>query len=244
MRMSDTFGIPISTADVECWLFLHMFKAGGTAVTDPFHRYFGAEHHGLFNTRPDHPRNPVQMGENLQFASGHGLFGVHRYLARTCMYFTFLREPAKRLFSAFHNIREPSCSKHPWHETFSSMTFLEFLELREHPAWNQIDNYQVRELVGMAGGENFHFNMHNVDLERAKMNITNHFAFVGQADRIDEQVPELGKLMNITLEPTMRLNVTQNKPKRMTSKEKARVIELNTLDYSLISWLKEHRCEF
>ena len=143
-------------------IFLHMFKAGGTTVTSKIADNFGPEHHAIFNTNPNHPRHPLVMKDPL-LVTGHFLFGVHRYLNKPCKYITFLRDPVDRIVSAYFNIREPKCSGHSLHKLCTSVGLEEFVKQYRPETQIQVDNYQVRELVGLAGEESSSFEITEVD---------------------------------------------------------------------------------
>lgn len=221
-------------------IFLHMFKSGGTTVTACLHEHFGEQHHAIFNTSVTHPRHPLQMMGNARFVSGHGLYGIHKYLPTRCRYLTFLRDPVERIISAYYNIREPSCEAHPWHKMFNEQSLEELLDIREGATpWAQWDNYQVRELVGMSKTD--HFTMSKVDLERAKKNLDS-FVFVGLTEKIDQQLPGLFRQLDIPYKPSERLNVTQGKPNVIGETLRSKIRALNPLDYELIEWVKERKC--
>ena len=87
-------------------VFMHIFKTGGTSVTSQITgNYDVVNEHGIMNTSLISSRHPLKI-KNPRLITGHHTFGIHKYLQTDCVYFTFLRDPADRLLSAFYNLRE------------------------------------------------------------------------------------------------------------------------------------------
>ena len=106
-------------------VFMHIFKTGGTSVTSQITgNYDVVNEHGIMNTSLISSRHPLKI-KNPRLITGHHTFGIHKYLQTDCVYFTFLRDPADRLLSAFYNLREAKA--HILHKLCNSISFSEFV---------------------------------------------------------------------------------------------------------------------
>jgi hypothetical protein len=110
------------------------------------------------------------------YLSGHFPFGIHRRLARPCLYVTLLRDPVARLLSNFRF----GLSRNRWSHDTPVSTLIERGRL--------IDNIQTRQMAGIASRE---IPCTAKTLASAIDNIRSHYAVVGVTERFDETLKAL-----------------------------------------------------
>lgn len=219
-----------------------MFKAGGTSVTCKIADNYDTSEFAVMGTSLKNPRHPLCMN-NPKFIAGHFLFGIHRYLDQPFVYITFLRDPVDRLISVYYNIRESRCSGHPLHQLCTNLSFSEFVASSEPSVRIHVDNYQVRELTGLAMPDHADFWTCGEDLLRAQGNIQRFFGFIEFTENINTVLPALKKKFGWEKGPPedLLMNVTQGKPSKIHESVREDIRRRNQLDYQLIEWVKAHK---
>jgi hypothetical protein len=210
------------------WLFLHIPKTAGTTLRTVVEAQFG---HDTVLTYYNQPSR--QLLDNLPYLLrderrsfraliGHYPFGVHDGLPRPGRYITFMRDPARRVISDYHE----RCGRLPEEMSNGSgglMTLEEALE--RHPS--HYDNIQTRYLTGVWGRA-----LDESDLDNALANLDAHFEFAGTVERFDEGLAALGKTLGWTDLSYERQNVGP-KPPPPTSAAAERISALTTFDRAL-----------
>jgi hypothetical protein len=154
-------------------IFIHIPRTGGSTMRSIMDRHFiqtariGPE----FNNRQ---QDAVACRPNTRAWYGHHHFGLHEHIEEKCEYFTILREPEDRIFSAMRR---------------RGMTRAgDFFARYPHQS-----NMATRMLSGMDGDYDARpVEMHHLD--QAILNITDHFFAVGLFESLHRFIRNLGWL--------------------------------------------------
>ena len=170
-------------------LYLHVPKAGGTTLGEFIYSQCrsvedkdeGLIKNGVFftsdgffreNELPYTPQiKSLLQRKDLRAVIGHFAFGIHEFVEKPFHYITILRDPVKRVVSLYHYL-----------EQANKMTLEDFAN---SCPYREIDNDQTRRIAGVnpAAGE-----CTEMDLEKAKQNLRQHFTVVGTTERMDESL--------------------------------------------------------
>ena len=185
----DSSPKPAETAPV---LFVHIPKTAGTAlfaIAASIHgRIPGAIGPRLFhipldwNGRDDDPAAIAALrncaSNTLRYSSGHCSIRFRDHLPPETRLITMLRDPVKRVLSAYSNLRRDPGNG--YHRIASRWTLEEIMEARSLP---ELDNGQVRRLAGVQPDAGCTKRSH---LELAIRNVDEEFTAVGFTERFDE----------------------------------------------------------
>ena len=242
-------------------IFTHIPKTGGMSIFANMCRHFGVRIADMYNIsalRPD----PIELetllnNEQLCVYAGHFPYGLHQWLSRPAYYMAFVRHPIKRVFSLYHyslpyrDILRELCQQTgrsrqelftrgeavdfyqdftPWFE--SEATLSRFLSCTSP----ELENGMVRRFsgVGLRAAP-----CTREDLQLAKDNIAEHYAFVG----IQERFSESAALFRMTFRLNFREyhvnqgNTDKRKQHKLTIPLKRRIKELNQFDLELYDWI-------
>jgi|GEM_PF-6460441 len=196
------------------YVFIHIQKTAGTSVRVALQQQFSQSEVALIYpgvtpgmSIPELISLPIRQRQNIRLLVGHMHFGAGRFLANTCRYIAFLRNPISRLRS------------HYWHHRIAGSKFRQ--DGREVPlsqVLNEVyseefDNLQTRYIAGVSTDSVplGHVSLNEVEL--ALFNIREYFAFVGTVETIDADFPALlhaigknGRLETFNRTPSELLN--------------------------------------
>lgn len=180
-------------------IFLHNPRTGGTTLSTTIEQLFPA--HAVFpgtlavrltsrtiqilwgglKTSRQVVQTLASLSESdrqkIAYLHGHFQFGVHTMLPRPCTYVTVLRNPISRIMSLHHFLkRRPDMV---WYDQLQEADLRGFVDDMDACGCH---NGQVRRISGV-GPET---PLIADTLDRAKENLTEHFAIVGVTDRLNE----------------------------------------------------------
>ncbi|WP_058307181.1 sulfotransferase family 2 domain-containing protein [Gracilibacillus massiliensis] len=139
---------------------------------------------------------------------------MFKRLVNPVTFFTMLRDPVDRVLSTYYYIRAYEAD--PLHLPLQSITLREFVD---YISDDQIENirYEIGDLRSLrfrsvnlatrylSGGD-------PNALNKAKMNIKNHFSFVGITDMYSESLFLMKKRFNLHIQSVIVQNKTKNRP--------------------------------
>lgn len=223
-------------------IFLHIPKAAGTTLYRIIDKQY--EPKSIFTLDGFHPQESIAEFKTLPEASkreikliqGHMRFGIHEYLPQPFTYMTVLREPVERIISHYYFVRRT-----PRHYLYNEVTSKD-MSLKDYVGSGistELNNAQTRVLAGV---ESISFGQCSPEiLETAKKNIQQHFAVVGLADKFEETLLLLKRVLGWKTPFYIRQNVTKDRPpKENISEDTLKIIEkYNELDIELYKYVQE-----
>lgn len=168
--------------------FLHIEKAGGTAITSILRGVYGYRHCDLLysslNAR-ERAAEELELAKaiypRLQSVAGHGLYPEHLPSLR---FFTFLRNPALRMISHYQHYVEKKDLR---------LSFADWVNELE------MSNFQVRKLSP------------NESVDDAIRTIEKHFFFVGLVEDFERSMVSLCRILGISPVPSLTaIGITKN----------------------------------
>jgi len=203
-------------------IFIHIPKTAGTTLRSIIEDHFPANqlyflyignalHPGMeeFSALTDEEKRKIKL------FCGHFHFGYHRYLPQPCKYITVLRDPVERTVSLYHHLLQKEHARHD-----KSVVDIQRRINRENLTLEgfvvsgitlDTDNAQTRIL----SGESPEFGQcTRKTLEKAKLNLREHFAVFGLTERFDESVMLIHKVMGWPMPFYSKKNVSVRKKKR------------------------------
>lgn len=215
--------------------FCHMIKAAGTTLNYIFRNNYG---YNFVETQKE-PFTPkdleilLSINRNIKAIAGHHLKS-YTGLDSVCSdleYITFLREPIDRYISHYNHSRT---------RNYHQLTLEEWT--KKLPLQHAELNYQTKFIAG------------SDDLERAKKILANDFAFVGLAEKFDESLILMKKILNLQDFDSRYQRMNVNQKKLITKNEISHdfmeeLRELNKLDYELYRFIndelfEEQKCKY
>jgi len=187
---------------------------------------------------------PAERLARLRFVRGHVPFGIHDLFAAPAQYITLVRDPMERVVSSFYYLRQqPQVLIHRRLET---MTLDDYLESRL--GLDPYD-YQVRVLSGCPELDADWTEPRPLDLvevtrhhlDRAKVNIVEHFLLAAPTERFEAALILLRHLFGWSLPDLFFIpeNVTEGRPHRsaLSAWTTARIRAHNRFDREMHRWV-------
>jgi Sulfotransferase family len=127
-------------------IFLHLPKTAGSTVVHILEREYGRDavlplYDSIFGDEV--AELTADQAARTRVIAGHFYFGVHEHVPGRCRYFTFLRDPIRRIVSHYHFVRGQP--KHYLHDAATSMSIGSYVEFCGAAEPN---NDQTRLLAG------------------------------------------------------------------------------------------------
>jgi len=223
-------------------IFIHMPKAGGTTLHEIIEREYWYMRENTYTVQrfrhlPDFLSMPQEEKNKIKLLKGHIPYGLHEHLKGESVYFTMLRNPLNRIFSAYHYII--SKPKHDRYDFIKSkgINFSQFVELNVNP-W--IWNAQTKILAGETDlskecSENVY--------KRALYNVEKNFIAIGFLEFFDQSVLHFGRSLGWTKLPLYKKsNITihaKAKPTIVDDKTRNIIKRKNKFDEMLYKKLFE-----
>lgn len=235
-------------------LFMHIPKAGGSALSDWIYigfaseapredKFFGG---GVYyypsgyvdcvpSQSPAHMRR-IFCDPNLRAVVGHFRYGIHEYIPKPSAYVTVLREPIDRLVSLyyFHRLVQ---DKRGSLDGVALPTDMRLRDFARTPPYPEADNGQVRRLSGFAGEIGGCTRDH---LESAKRRLAD-FAVVGFSNRLPEVVNAISRAFKIPNDtPLFAKNENPQKPEMsgILASDIEQIAAANYLDVELYEFAR------
>lgn len=193
--MTSDRGGPCDTLTV---VFLHLPRtAGSTMLSILRHRY---SKQTTFFTTPHQPDFGLGIlyglsqpeRDRLCLIAGHMPYGIHDHFSHHVGYFTFVRDPVERSISDYYFVQNQPPT-HYLHRYANALSLPDYLEYRASIAR---DNVQTRLISGL--WDSVPFDPRNdALLEQAKQNLKKNFIMVGLAERFDESLVILKRLLDL-----------------------------------------------
>jgi hypothetical protein len=173
---------------VDCLIFLHITKTGGTTLYSVLDRQFprpSVYHMPVRQTDQmlaDLLAMPDEQRRGIRLIRGHIVFGVHRALPQACGYITMLRDPVDRIVSHYYYVL--ATPQHRNHELVTRRA-MSLADYATSGLTSDLDNGQTRVVSGI-GDEVPIGGCHREHVELAIEHIDQHFALAGVTERYDE----------------------------------------------------------
>ena len=162
--------------------------------------------------------------------AGHMPFGIHEKLGIMMQYFGFLRDPIERSISDYYFVKTEPPSHYLYHQA-RTLSIEKYLAYR---ASISRDNVQTRLVSGLWDTVPFEpVNAGMLDL--AKQNLQSHFILVGLAEKFDESLLVLQRILALPNVYYMRRNVTAARPRyeELSERDQNSLQYYNQLDLAL-----------
>lgn len=200
-------------------IFTHLGKTGGATLRRIVPRNFprsrvlslrnpSSAPNGFLSTIPidDFAGLPLADRERPRFIMAHMMFGLHGSVPRDTTYITLLRDPVSRVISGYKSAL--FSRGHRFHDTViaSKMDLADYV--RSGLAL-EMDNSQTRAIAADVATPYGECNQDMLD--RAKLNIEEHYAVVGIAERLDETLATFGHVFGWRRLHYVLANVSPNK---------------------------------
>jgi hypothetical protein len=175
----------------------------------------------------------------VQLLRGHFGYGIHTYLPRPCVYFTFLRNPLARTVSYYHFVRHTPA--HYCHDLVVSrgLNVQQFVESGQDPL---VDNAQTRLLAGLETGQELPVGgcTRNL-LERARHNLRENIAVTGIVEEFDAALLIMKRTFGWRSVYYAEQNVTPTaaRPPELSPSARAAIEQVNELDVELYADARE-----
>jgi len=236
----------INALERRTLIYIHVPKAAGTTFSDIIEQNYPAQEvltilHQPGRTIEDFMRLPIEERKRPRVIKGHFPFGLHEHVPRPCTYITILRDPVERILSHYHYVLRT-----PEHYLYDKVagSKMSLAEYAGNPVTTELDNGQVRMISGCGRfvpidqcGEQH--------LQQAKDNLERHFLFAGLAERFDESLLVLKRLLEWKQPFYTRKNVTDHPNASAVDRNVVQTIrEKNQLDVELYAFVSCRVDEF
>jgi len=221
-------------------IFLHIPKSAGSTLKDIIDRQYPDYRVHHISTKPDLQKSisdfqnlSQSKREKVRCVTGHGTFGLHKYLTGSTEYITMIREPVSRIISNYYYVR-----RSPDHRLYEEINSEEIslYEYVKNEVNSKINNQATRNIAGSNSSE------YSIDtLKKAKKNIEEHFGVVGLVGRFDKSLLLMGKKLGWNNISYVKKNVTSNRPQKEDIPKRVlrEIKRKNRLDVELYKHAKE-----
>lgn len=239
-------------------LYLHIPKAAGTTLSSLLFDHMRSRDcpdpgiHGFHSGAFYHPATFTKeldaaseslvrqalAHDALRAVLGHFRFGLHALLSRPYRYVTMLREPVSRVRSLyeFQRLNERKYGK------LAGVRLPEDVDLARYvlkPPYAEVDNGMTRRISGLSPpiGQ-----CTEAMLSQAKANLTESFTFVGLAERFDESLILMSRLLGwpeVPLYYPMNVNARSAESVDLDAAAAELVRSQNTFDIELYRFATE-----
>lgn len=223
-------------------LFMHIPKTAGTAFREAVvANYKQSEVAYMYEDPPGFPLYledlPIEQRARFRFVAGHLVYGMHDWIPNDCSYFTILREPLSRVWSAYNHLIEQN-NRVAFAADGSSRSLEEMFEDRVAA---ELDNVVVRYFSGIDGRELPVGAVDGEVYDRAVWNLEQAFPYVGMQERLGDAYEYLHKRFGWTNDtPPQIMNTGSYSPTgRRSSKDDKLIRHFNKWDIMLY----EHVCQ-
>lgn len=207
------------------FVFVHMPKAGGSTLQEIIQRPYPLaatfDIHGesveTVQSSVDRLRRmPEQERERIACVKGHIPFGIHRWLPRTPLYATMLRDPIERTVSDYFFALNT-----PGHTLFERMrrgrlSIKDFVVLRQEQGLSDIYCRFLSETMIWDRLVDSPRTLPPGAVGTAKENLERYFAVVGITEKFDESLMLMQSAFGWKDVYYERANVTRDKPAQVT----------------------------
>ncbi|MBJ90404.1 MAG: hypothetical protein CMO98_11170 [Woeseia sp.] len=204
--------------------FCHIEKAAGTSLIHILRRIFQLQYAAVRPLYPDSGHNftnrdldtYLKLNPFLKAIGGHACLPTENLLQRhqTIKFITQVREPVSRVLSQYRF----------WINRMNrSLSIHDFLS---DPTTH---NYQVKKIAG------------EVNLDKAKAVISEHFLLVSTVDQFNEFIVLLGAALSVPYQNLTykRRNIAESTPQeKIDTNINSQIYEQNQLDKDLYDWVK------
>ncbi len=240
MRMtSEKTGLMVQRKDEKKYgkdhplplIFLHIEKAAGTTLRQVIKRQYGG---GNVHDYLQGPKAFAEIPPNVKAIQGHIQFGFYPRLPAPATWITVLRDPVDRLISAYNYILQTP--DHFAYQYALRRNVKDFILDGMH-IWSE--NAQVKYL---SGAIDVAFGACREDHFRAaRRNLQEHFSFVGLAERFDETLILLKRILGWKTPYYTRENISNKRVRKQDlSAEVLKIIEDHHLwDRRLYEYARE-----
>ena len=227
-------------------VYIHISKAAGNTLASIVlrqYRHVRIVHFSGYNYRSYYEFCQSFCGtfrhnkEHIRVLTGYIPFGsLDAYLPCKAKYFTFVRDPVKRIISLYYHILgHPKDELHNY-VTKKSMTLDEFVG---SDISDELDNYQTRYISGLTDTPIVKCSSEMLD--QAKRNLENEFVFPGTVEKFDESLILLKRCLHWSMPLYTKLNVANNRPIRseIGVKTLSEILKRNSLDVALYDFVNK-----
>lgn len=224
-------------------IFLHVPKTAGCTVGYILKQQYPLVKDYIFHKLEDIDDFRIlddQTRNTFNIISGIFQFGIHHYINRDSIYFTFLRDPFERTISKYFHFL---CDRiNPYFECMvnNKMNLKEFVATNCNGLRPTLDNGQVRLISGVPFSLQKKVSRQMLDI--AKENLEKHISVVGLNEKFDETLLILQKEFNWNFDPFyIKQNVTRHRAQvNDIDTDTLKVIkEKNEYDIELYEYAKE-----
>lgn len=166
------------------FVFLHIPKTGGVTFHNILTNQYRFQKHYLIKLKSLNKWHELSNEEKLKYkvVKGHFPFSENFYPA-SCTFFTFLRNPEKRILSHFNHIKSTPSHKHYRKLKDGTYSLYDFLKNGDAPLF---DNCMVRFISG--NYQKAYGDINEKDLELAMENFNKYFKHFGLVEDYDRSV--------------------------------------------------------
>lgn len=182
-----------------------------------------------FHSMTDFDRLADSEKAKIKVYTGHIYYGLHEKIANDTTYFALMRDPVERVISYYHHVMS-----HDAHFKDNKLSLLKFYDRKNL----QLDNHQTRILSGLKAA----YGACTEDmLWTAIDNIESKFSLVGLAERFDESLLLMARLMGWESLGYAIRNASKNKhlAEYYSSTELNMIRNNNRLDMILYAYAKK-----
>jgi hypothetical protein len=223
-------------------LFMHIPKTAGTAFREAaVANYKQSEAAYFYADPPGFPLYledlPEQQRARFRFVAGHLAYGMHHWIPNNCYYFTILREPLSRVWSAYNHLIEQNSNV-----VFATDGHVRSLEeMFENRLAAELDNVVVRYFSGLDGRN---LPVGSVDREvyaLAVHHLEEAFPYVGMQECMEDAYQYLHKRLGWThgIPPQIMNAASYSSTGRRSDKDDRLIRHFNKWDIMFY----EHVCE-